>query len=289
MKRTALGRGLSALLPEQTINTDEELLEIDIDLIKPNAEQPRKRFNEAALDELMQSIRENGIVQPIVVRRNGGDFEIVAGERRWRAAQRAGLKKLPAVVRDVSDNKMLELALVENIQRHNLNAIEEAKAYKKLIETLGLTQEMVAVRVGKDRAFIATLLRLLKLPEDIQRLIEEEKITIGHARALLMCADAAAQKRVARNILEMSLSVRETERTIKRLNSGRNLSDKPKLNSKSRDANVRAAEDKLRRRFGTAVKIIPNNQKLGGKIEFEYYSDADLDRLYQLLMLNAEK
>lgn len=228
-------------------------------------------------------------MQPIVVRKKGGNFEIVAGERRWRAAQRAGLVKVPAVVRDISDDKMLELALIENIQRQELNALEEARAYKKLIETLGLTQEMVANRVGKERTFITSYLRLLKLPEDIQKLVEEEKISVGHARALLTVEDETVQRRAARNIIEMSLSVRDAERTMKRLNSGKGFGETAKNKSKETDANVKAAEDKLRRRFGTRIKITPNPQKLGGKIEFEYYSEADLDRLYQLLMLQSDK
>ena len=284
MKRTALGRGLSALLPEQNNPNNEELREIEVDLIEPNSEQPRTNFKDSAIEELAQSIRENGIVQPIVVRRKGTGYELVAGERRWRAAQHAGLKKITSIVREISDSKMLELALIENIQRQELNAIEEAKAYKKLIETLGLTQEMVAGRVGKDRTFITGHLRLLKLPDDIQRLIEEEKITVGHARALLMSETVEMQRQVARNIQDLSLTVRETERTVKRLNNGGET--KQGFNAKRTDANVEAAETKLRRRFGTKIRILPNANKLGGKIEFEYYSDADLDRLYQILMLN---
>jgi ParB family chromosome partitioning protein len=284
MKRTALGRGLSALLPEQTNPNNEELREIAIDSIEPNSEQPRTNFKDSAIEELAQSIRENGIVQPIVVRRKGTGYELVAGERRWRAAQRAGLKRITSIVREISDSKMLELALIENIQRQELNAIEEAKAYKKLIETLGLTQEMVAGRVGKDRTFITGHLRLLKLPEDIQHLVEEEKITVGHARALLMSETVELQRQVARNIQDMALTVRETERAVKRLNNGSEI--KPSLRTGEADANMKAAETKLRRRFGTKIRILPSANKLGGKIEFEYYSDADLDRLYQILMLN---
>lgn len=288
MKRTALGRGLSALVPEQATTDNEELREIDIDLIQPNADQPRTRFEETALAELAQSIAENGVVQPIVVRRKGANFEIVAGERRWRAAQRAGLNKIPAVVREVSDEKMLELALIENIQRQELNAIEEARAYRKLIETLGMTQEMVATRVGKERTFITSYLRLLKLPDDIQKLIEEEKISVGHARALLMADSSEIQRRIARNILDMTLSVRETERTVKRLNSGKTTEEKTKSLVKKIDANVQAAEVKLQRRLGTKVKITQSADKLNGKIEIEYYGDADLDRLYQILMGKPE-
>lgn len=223
-----------------------------------------------------------------MVRRNNGRFEIVAGERRWRAAQRIGLTKIPAVIREISDEKMLELALIENIQRQELNAVEEARAYKKLIESLGLTQEMVALRVGKDRTFITSYLRLLRLPEDIQKLIEEEKISVGHARALLMAETLDIQRRAARNILDMNLNVRDTERTVKRLNSGKGLNDKTNAQAKNVDANIRAAETKLQRRFGTKVKITPFAGKLGGKIEIEYYGDEDLNRLYHMLMNKDE-
>jgi ParB family transcriptional regulator, chromosome partitioning protein len=290
-KKMALGRGLSALVPEVENYSNEEMREIDIDLIKPNKEQPRTRFDEEKLEELSQSIKENGIIQPIILRRNNSNhYEIVAGERRWRAAQKAGLKKVPAVIREVSDEKLLELALIENIQRHELNSMEEARAYQKLIKTLGLTQEMVANRVGKDRVLIANYLRMLRLPEDIQKLVEEEKITVGHARALLGVDDASTQRKVARSIMEMSLSVRETERAIKRIATGETV-EKTVLRekrSKAADANIKAAEEKLRRRFGTKVKIAPDGRGTGGKIEFEYYSEADLDRIFQLLMLSEK-
>lgn len=286
MNRKALGRGLSALLGEDPVKqSDEGYLEIDLDLIKPNAQQPRTRFTESNLDELTQSIKANGVVQPIVVRKDGSTYELVAGERRWRAAQRAGLQKIPAVVKEVSDEKLLELALIENIQRQELNAIEEAKAYRKLIDTVGLTQEMVANRVGKDRTFIANYLRLLKLPEDIQSLVSEEKLSVGHARALLMVDNADTQRRVARSIMEMSLSVRETEKAVKRVAKGETeiipkTQIKPKL-----DANSKAAEMKLRRKFGTQIRIIPDGKGTGGKIEIEYYSETDLDRIFQLMMI----
>src|ERR671916_1354787 len=217
MTRKVLGRGLSALLSEATPQVSEDLNEIDLVLIEPNNLQPRTRFDEAQLEELAQSIKANGIVQPILVRRIGANrYQLVAGERRWRAAQQAGLQKVPAVIREVPDDRMLELALIENIQRQELKAIEEAHAYKRLIETLGLTQETVAQRVGRDRSFVTNHLRLLRLPEDIQRLVEEEKLSMGHARALLGVDDQDIQRKVARNIIEQSLSVRETERAIKR-------------------------------------------------------------------------
>lgn len=286
MSRKALGRGLSALLGEETNKSGgETLLEIDLELIKPNADQPRTRFTESNLEELSQSIKANGVVQPIVVRRKGNEYEIVAGERRWRASQRAGLQKIPAIIKDVSDEKLLELALIENIQRQELNAIEEARAYKKLIDTVGLTQEMVAGRVGKDRSFIANYLRLLKLPEDIQSLVSEEKLSVGHARALLTLDTQDLQRKVARNVVEMSLSVRETEKAAKRLSKGEEESASLKKTIKPiADPNVKAAETKLRRKFGTQVKIMPDGRGTGGKIELEYYSDADLDRIYQLML-----
>jgi len=281
--RKALGRGISALLGDEPVSrSDEGYLDIDLDLIRPNADQPRTRFTEVNLEELTQSIKANGVVQPIIVRKDGDRYEIVAGERRWRASQRAGLRKIPAVVREVSDEKLLELALIENIQRQELNAIEEARAYKKLIDTLGLTQEMVASRVGKDRTFIANYLRLLKLPDDLQTLVSEEKLSAGHARALLMVDNADAQRRVARSVIEMALSVRETEKAVKRLARGESetkVQIKPKL-----DANLKAAETKLRRKFGTQIKILPDGRGTGGRVEFEYYSDTDLDRIYQMLM-----
>ncbi|HRH40194.1 MAG TPA: ParB/RepB/Spo0J family partition protein [Pyrinomonadaceae bacterium] len=287
MNRKALGRGLSALLGEDSdkqTGGEEGFIEIDIDLIIPNAEQPRTRFTEANLEELTQSIKVNGVVQPILVRKKGNGYELVAGERRWRASQRAGLTRIPAVVKDISDDKILELALVENIQRQELNAIEEARAYKKLIEMIGLTQEMVASRVGKDRTFIANYLRILKLPDDIQDLVSEEKISVGHARALLMVDNSDAQRRVARSIMEMTLSVRETEKAVKRISRGETeVVEKTQVKPKE-DPNLKAAETKLRRKFSTQIRIVPDTKGTGGKIEFEYYGQDDLDRIYRMLL-----
>jgi ParB family chromosome partitioning protein len=274
---------LSALLSDTAATPSEDLLEVDIDLIDPSPAQPRTHFDESRLEELAQSIRSNGIVQPLLVRRRGMRYQLIAGERRWRAAQRAGLLRVPSVVREIPDDKLLELALIENIQRQELNAIEEAHAYKRLIDTLGLTQETVAQRVGRDRSFVTNYLRLLRLPSDIQSLVEEEKLSTGHARALLGVDDVDIQRRVARNIVEQSLSVRETERAIKRIIAGVNPATAVLREAKIEDANVRAAETKLRRRFGTQVRILPSQKGEGGKIEIEYYNDGDLDRVYQLL------
>jgi len=287
MNRKVLGRGLNALLGEETLTElNGEFQEIDIDLIEPNTEQPRTRFADENLEELAQSIKANGIVQPIIVRKQGGRFQLVAGERRWRASLKIGLKKIPAVIKNVADEKLLELALIENIQRQELNAIEEAKAYKNLIETIGLTQEMIAERVGKNRTVITTFLRLLKLPPDIQQLVEEEKITAGHGRALLMAEDEELQRNIAKKIIEMSLSVRETERVAKRGRQNVSQIIANKRVTREKDANIKAAETKLRRKLGTQVNIKPDGQGTGGKIEIEYYSEADLDRIYQLFTDN---
>lgn len=274
---------MSALLSDTAATPNEDLLEIHIELIDPSPSQPRTNFDEARLDELAQSIRSNGIVQPLLVRRHGMRYQLVAGERRWRAAQRAGLERVPAVVRDIPDDKLLELALIENIQRQELNAIEEAHAYRRLIEAHGLTQETVAQRVGRDRSFITNYLRLLRLPLDIQTLLEEEKISTGHARALLGVTEIDIQRRVARHIVDQALSVRETEKAIKRIIAGATPAAATIRTTKPIDANVRAAETKLRRRLGTQVRIRPNQKGDGGKIEIEYYNDSDLDRLYNLL------
>ncbi len=288
MNRKVLGRGLNALLGDDSSNEEEKLLEIDIDLIDPNSEQPRTRFSEENLQELTQSILANGIVQPIIVRRKDGRYQIVAGERRWRASQRANLKKIPAVIKNVSDEKLLELALIENIQRQELNAIEEARAYKNLVETVGLTQEMIAERVGKNRTVITTALRLLKLPDDIQKLLEEEKISAGHGRALLMSGEADVQRQIARTIVEMSLSVRETEKAIKRVGRQDVQKNESSNGSRKLDANAKAAETKLRRTLGTNVHILPDGKGTGGKIEIEYYGEDDLQRIYSLIMAKSE-
>jgi ParB family chromosome partitioning protein len=281
MAKQALGRGLSALLGENTaIGTSSGPAEVDIDLIEPNPEQPRTRFTESGLDELARSIQANGIVQPIVIRKNGNKYQIVAGERRWRAAQRAGLKKVPITLKEVADDKLLELALIENIQRQELNPIEEAHAYRKLIDTVGLTQEQLSERVGRERTLIATAIRLLKLPDDVQNLIADGKLSAGHGRALLLTEDADIQRRAARNILDKGLSVRETERAVKAANS----SSTPRRSIITKDANIRSAEVKLQRCLGTNVKINPNGKGTAGKIEIAYYNLDDLDRLFQILV-----
>lgn len=281
--RKALGRGLGALLSaEGTATATEDTNEIPIDLIDPSTLQPRFVFDEAKLDELARSITANGVVQPLLVRRKGARYELIAGERRWRAAQRAGLSRIPAVIRNVTDDKVLELALIENIQREDLNPIEEARAYKKLIETLGLTQETVAERVGRDRSYVTNYLRLLKLPDDLQELLQTGRLSTGHCRALLGAEQVDVQRRLARKIIEQDLSVRATERLVKQ------SMDAPAARTakvtREGDANVRAAENKLRRRFGTQVRIVLAPGAATGKIEIEFYNQGDLDRLYGILI-----
>lgn len=284
MTRKALGRGLSALLSD-SIAQGDELLEVDIDLIEPNPDQPRSRFDDAQLEELAQSIRANGLVQPILLRRLAtGRYQIVAGERRWRAAQRAPLHKVPAIVRTIPDAKLLELALIENIQRQELNPIEEAQAFQKLLRDLGMTQDELAQRVGKDRSSISNYLRLLKLPVEVQRMLEDGTLTFGHARALLAIDSAELQLKLANEIVEGKMSVRAIEDRVKRRGA------EPKIRESStaprNDANIRAAELKLKRHFGTQVRIHLGHD--GGKIEIEFSSMSELDRIYSTIMKKSE-
>jgi len=287
MTRRALGRGLSALLSDSTAQ-GEELLEVDIDMIDPNPDQPRVNFNEDKLNELAQSIRANGLVQPLLLRRiTNGRYQIVAGERRWRAAQRAGLHRINAVIRSIPDSKLLELALIENIQREELNPIEEASAYQRLIHNLGLTQDEVAQQVGKDRSSITNYLRLLKLPEDIQKMLEDELISMGHARALLGLDTKDQIRKLANQVIEKKLSVRQTEQavqTIKRAPS----TPAPKESStpSNNDANIRAAELKMKRFLGTQVRIHLGHN--GGSIEIDFGSTSELDRIYSIIMRKSD-
>lgn len=285
MTRKPLGRGLGALLSaEGAAPAREDTNEVPIELIDRSPLQPRTHFDEAKLDELAKSITANGVVQPVLLRRKGSRFELIAGERRWRAAQQAGLTKIPAVVREVADENVLEIALIENIQREDLNPIEEAKAYQKLIETLGLTQESVAAKVGRDRSYITNYLRLLKLPEDIQSLVQVGRLSTGHARTLLGLEHSDLQRRIARRIIEQDLSVRATEQIVRQAGAPAGSRKGKAVLKESEDANVRAAEGKLRRLYGTRVRIVHAQGSSTGKIELEFYNDGDLGRLYELLM-----
>jgi ParB family chromosome partitioning protein len=283
-KRPALGRGLSALIPDSfappaapTAGTPHE---IDTDLLRPNKFQPRAQMDEDRIEELARSIKSNGIIQPIVVRRSGTEFEIVAGERRWRAAQRAGLLKVPIVVRDVPDDRLLAVALIENIQRQDLNPIEEAVAYRRLADEFHLTQEQIADAVGKDRSSIANYVRLLRLPPEVRANVAANALSMGHARALLALSDEASQLGVARDVVARNLSVRETEALVKKAGSGAE-----KKEAKKTDVHTRAAEDKLRLSLGTRVRI--NRRGKGGTIEIEFVDEDELQRLYELLTEGA--
>lgn len=287
MTRRALGRGLSALLSDSVsvVAPGEDLQEVDIDLIDPNPDQPRQRFNEDKLNELAQSIRTNGLVQPLLLRRGAnGRYQIVAGERRWRAAERAGLRRIHAVIRNIPDSKLLELALIENIQREELNPIEEASAYQRLIHNLGLTQDEVAQQVGKDRSSIANYLRLLKLPEDVQRMLEDDLISMGHARALLGLDTKDQIRRLANEVAEKKLSVRQTEQAVKRATSPQ--SPEERSTPSGNDANIRAAELKMKRFLGSQVRIHLGHN--GGRIEIDFGSASELDRIYSIIMRKSD-
>ncbi|MGH9955718.1 MAG: ParB/RepB/Spo0J family partition protein, partial [Pyrinomonadaceae bacterium] len=254
MSRKPLGRGLGALLSAEQQSPGEGSFEVPIESIRPSRVQPRTSFDQAKLQELAKSIESNGVVQPLLVRRQGLAYELIAGERRWRAAQLAGLTQVPVLVREVADEKLLELALIENIQREDLNPIEEAYAYKNLIDGVGLTQESLGARIGRDRSYVTNFLRLLRLPTDIQQLIASGKLSTGHGRTLLAITEIDAQRRIARRIIERSLSVRETERIVRALEEPR-APRKSQAKSTASDPNIRAAETKLRRYLGTQVRI----------------------------------
>lgn len=257
----------------------EGLFQVDIDLIDPSPYQPRTRFREEALEELARSIRSSGIVQPLVVRRIGNRYQLIAGERRWRAAQRASLNRVPVVVRDVPEEMALEMTLVENLQREDLNPIEQAHAFQRLIDEFHLTQEQVAERTGKDRATIANAVRLLKLEDTIQDLLEEGRLTAGHGRALLAIVDSQERLTLARRVARGGMTVRQVERLASR---------GPKAHvgapTFAPDPNTKAALEELQRAYGTRVLLHPRQSSKPGQLAFEYYDDSDLSRLYDQLM-----
>jgi len=285
-KKLALGRGLDALIPEVVPTQDasdsetvKPFLECDINLIQPNRYQPRSQFSPDELAQLSDSIREQGVLQPLLVRQAEVGYELVAGERRLRAAKMAGLQRIPVVVKDVSDAQMLEMSIVENIQRENLNPIEEAEAYFRLIEEFGLTQEQAATRVGKSRSAVANFLRLRQLPDPIKNSITERQLSMGHARALLGADTAAQQNTVWRAIVRKGLSVRQTEELIKRLRTASEKIERKKNGSE--DRHLTSLAESLSRRFGTKVEIKRRGKK--GKLLIEFYSNDDLNRLLEML------
>jgi ParB family chromosome partitioning protein len=277
VKRPALGRGLSALIPDAPPPaTQERALDVDIDLLQPNKFQPRTHMDDGRIEELARSIRSNGVIQPIVVRKAENGYEIVAGERRWRASQRAGLLKVPVVVRDIPDDRLLAAALIENIQREDLNPIEEAHAYRRLSDEFGLTQEQIAESVGKDRSSIANYVRLLRLPSEVREHVGGRTLSMGHARALLSLPDADSQLRVSREVVQKGLSVRDTEALVKRA-----VSPAPEKPEAQKDVHTRAAEDRLRFALGTRVRIARKGK--GGRIEIEFSDENELQRIYEQL------
>src|SRR5881396_3471606 len=280
-QRKALGRGLSALLGT-TEAEPEQLLEIDVDRILPNAQQPRRSFDEDSLNELADSIRVHGVIQPILVQVLPDNFyQLIAGERRWRAAQRAGLVRVPAVVREIASDSALEIALIENLQRQDLNPMEEAQAYEKLIADFGLTQEEVARRVGKSRVTISNMLRLLRLPLEVQQWITENKLSTGHAKALLALSDLGAIVESARKIIQGNYSVRQAEMLVSRQGKDRGAKDRPSI-PEGIDPNVEAAIHALEQALGTKVTIQESAGK--GKIELHFFSFEEMNRLYEALL-----
>ena len=280
-QRKALGRGLGALLGTSELDV-EQLREIDIDQILPNAQQPRKNFDEESLEELADSIRQHGVVQPIVVRAlDDGFFQLIAGERRWRASQRAGLTRIPAVIRQAGEHDTLEIALIENLQRQDLNPLEEAQAYERLIVEFGMTQDEVAGRVGKNRATVANMLRLLKLPAEVQQWLRDNKLSTGHAKALLSLSQPDAILDAARKVIQGSLSVRHAEMLVGRIAKGESQNSESAA-AEVVDPNVKAAIRALEQVVGTKVDIHESGGK--GKIEIHFYSFEEMNRLYEGLL-----
>jgi ParB family chromosome partitioning protein len=280
-KRPALGKGLSALIPDAP-EPRSSPVDVDIDRLAPNEFQPRQHVDDARLEDLARSIKSNGVIQPIVVRRMGDRFQIIAGERRWRAAQRAGLLRVPIVVRDVKpgqEQSLLEMALIENIQREDLNPIEEALAYRRLTDEFHLKQEQIADAVGKDRATVANCLRLLKLPDEVRNEVAAGTLSMGHARAILGLTGEAEQRRAARDVIARSLSVRETESLVKKIADGG--APAAAAEPKAVDVHTRAAEERLRLALGTRVRIVRHGAR--GRIEIDFVSEPELMRIFDAL------
>jgi ParB family chromosome partitioning protein len=296
--RKALGKGLHSLLPPRTVGTiptvqtaappeqplDGNVTWLPLDHITPNPNQPRSQFDPVAMMELTQSIERDGIIQPIIVRRTGADeYQIIAGERRWRAAKSAGLTKIPAIPRTADDQKVLELALVENIQREDLNPIELALAFHRMTSELGLSHDQIGEKTGKDRATVTNTIRLLQLPEDLQQLIAARKLSPGHARALLKIQDDQTQRAMAERCIREGWSVRQAEEYTRPTKSGSTGEGKAKSEPNPIDPNVKAAVGEIERKLGTRVRIIEKGRDKG-LIEIEYYSTDDLDRIYNLII-----
>ncbi len=287
LAKGGLGKGLDLLIPGAETNKEEEkeTLLLKTSQLEPNKDQPRKKFDEAAIEELAQSIKQYGIIQPIIVCKRDDYYQIIAGERRWRAAKKAGVREVPVVVKDYTEKEIAEISLIENIQREDLNPIEEAKSYKRLIDEYKLTQEELSERVSKSRTEIANKMRLLKLHEDVQKMLVDGSLSAGHARALLALEVKKEQLRVAKEIVEKSLSVRQTEDLVKKLTAPKK--EKEGKTSDNMDFVYRDLEKKLSDCLGTKVKI-SRKDKNKGKIEINYYSEDELDRLYGILNKGAK-
>lgn len=276
MNKKALGKGLGALISTANEETSTGVVELRINEIEPNAGQPRKKFDDEKLLQLSDSIKQHGIVQPIIVRREDNIYKIVAGERRWRAARLAGLSSVPVIIKDVNNKQVMEMALIENIQREDLNPIEEAEAYEKLLNEYDMTQEELSKTIGKNRSTIANMIRLLSLCDKIKEYVISGEISSGHARALLSISDKEVQEKLCNEIIEKNLSVRETESLVKRFSEVK----KEEKKSSKQDENLVRIEDDLKKILGTKVKLINNNKK--GKILIEYYSNEELDRILEM-------
>lgn len=296
-KKGGLGKGLGAIFtdnatiaPVDEVQPNEKEIEIAVGDIKPNPLQPRKVFDEDKLEELAESIKEHGVIQPLIVRKNGRIYELVAGERRWRAAMKAKLKTVPVIVRDYDNAAMAEIALVENIQRHDLNPIEEAEGIKRLMSEFGLTQEQAAKKIGRSRTAVTNILRLLNLPQDVRNAVSRETLTMGQVRPLLALDDKEEQEQLALLIIEQGLSARAVEDIVKRIKNGEHITfdnkdeEKPVKKRKAKEISIyyQDFQNRLIELLGTKVKIVPKNEKQG-KIEINYYSAEDLERIYELL------
>jgi len=280
--KPALGKGLSALIPEKERGKTKEILELNINTIVPNEYQPRRVFNDAALNELVASIREKGIIQPVIVRKaSDNSYHLIAGERRWRAAKIAGLTGIPAIVKEAAPSESLELALIENIQREDLNPLETAEAFQRLISDFSITHDDLSKKVGKDRATVTNYLRILKLPFEIKKWIAEGSLSVGHAKALLQVEHQRIQIEIAQQVIKQGLSVRETEALCKKKPS---VQTPPSKLHKPKDPQIASLEEKMMHSLGTKVRLIHKSNKKGGRIEIEYYSLEELDRLLEMLI-----
>ncbi len=281
-KRVALGKGLGALIPEFGRDEPKTLFYCGIEEIVPNRSQPRKHFDESKLQELADSIKEKGVLEPLIVRRVEGGYELIVGERRWRAAQKAGLKEVPVLVKDIQGREALEVSLIENLQREDLNPIEEAEAFRRLTEEFEISQGELATRVGKDRTTIANALRLLKLPTEVKNQLLQNRITSGHARAILSLEAKEKQKELCALIIRRGLSVREAEALAKRWSEKPKRAVTPPKERSDLESQFNSLQDSLRRHLGTKVHITQKGKR--GKIEIEYYSFEDLERIMEAIL-----